>query len=313
MKRQPAYLAIEGGGSRARAALLHDGSIRVGVSVEGLNPVDIGYDEFAARLKMLTLPLLEPVEPPPSAIRASVALAGAGNREVRKACRRIVEEILRAHVPAVKVMVMTDVDALVESCLSGLDGIVLIAGTGSVCVAVKKRGRGRGRTRGKRRERFQVGGWGGYLDSGSGFMMGAALLMAALRTADGRQPPTVAVDLLCEDYGIDIGDVPERFLPPKRDEVAALAPVVLRAYQARCALARAVVRECVGDLVEMAVTAADRAGLGRDIPIFASGGLFRSPVIMRLFKRRITRHLPKAVVRNVSEPLINILELARKA
>jgi N-acetylglucosamine kinase-like BadF-type ATPase len=305
MDRQPAYLAIEGGGSRARAALRYGGCIRVGVSVEGLNPVDIGYDAFAARFRALLAPLLDPLDPPPSTIRASVALAGAGRPAVRERCTRIVEEILLARTETVLVAVMTDIDALVESCLSGHDGIVLIAGTGSVCVAVKHRG--------KRQVRCQVGGWGAYLDGGSAFMMGAALLMAALRTADGRQQPALAVELLCEDYGIEIQDIPERFLPPRREQVAALAPVVLRAYEAHDAFARVVVSECAGDLVEMAVTAGERAGLGEEIPVFVSGGLFHSTVIMRLFRRRVRRRLPGAEIRLIHEPLVHLLNLARKS
>jgi N-acetylglucosamine kinase-like BadF-type ATPase len=271
---------------------------------DGLNPVDIGYDAFRAGFETLVLPLVELLDHPPEAVRACMALAGAGSPAVAAECKRIAEKALRGSARSVSVTVLSDVGALVECYLSASDGVVLIAGTGSVCVAVRHVG--------SKRITSQVGGWGSYLDSGSGFMIGAALLMAALRTLDGRQTETAAVGLLCKSEGIQLEDVPKHFLPPARAKVAALAPVLIRSYEAGDVFARAVVREAVADLVEMAASAADGAGLKTAFPVFASGGLFRSRVITGLLKRRLRRSLPEADLHVILAPLVHILKLAHR-
>jgi N-acetylglucosamine kinase-like BadF-type ATPase len=184
------------------------------------------------------------------------------------------------------------------------DGIILIAGTGSVCAGRKYR---RGRMKAAR-----VGGWGGYLDRGSGFRMGFDVLEAALRAHGGVEPVNGTVKLLCERYGIKLERVPRVFLPPKRDRVAGLARIALEAYSMGDPFARITVREAARDLMDMVLAVKTKAGLGKRFRIVVSGGMFSDPAVARLFRGRIRRALPHARLHHVTNSLIPLLNLARQ-
>src|SRR5690606_18298443 len=109
---------------------------------------------------------------PGPAAALCAGLAGVGNATERG----IVEESLRRAEIAERVMVRTDGETALHGALGGGEGILLIAGTGSVAY---------GRAPDGRVER--CGGWGMVVgDEGSGFAIGRASLTAALQSVDGR-------------------------------------------------------------------------------------------------------------------------------
>jgi N-acetylglucosamine kinase-like BadF-type ATPase len=303
MKDRQAILAIEGGGSTGKAALCHGNATFVKVVHAGLNPVDVGYAAFEKRVRSLVIPLLDRLGDRRGEIRVCAALAGGGRPEIAAACRRILRRAIGPRSARTRIRVLSDLDAMVEYFLSKQDGIVLIAGTGSVCAGVKHRS--------ARVVARRVGGRGGYLDRGSGFRMGLSVLEAALRVYDGIEEEGGTVRLLCERYGIGLEGVARAFLPPRRDRIAKLARVALEAYGAGDPLAKSLVREAVQDLTDMVLAVKSKAGLDRRVRIVVSGGMFRDPVVRRLFRGRLRRALPDARLHHLTDPLIPILELAR--
>ena len=215
IKEQQVSLAIEGGGSTAKVALCHRGATLVRAVRSGLNPLDVGYREFEKRLRSLLLPLLKPLRDSRIDLCVCAALAGAGDPEVRAECTRILRRVIGPLSASRGIRVLTDLDAMTEYYLSEHDGIVLIAGTGSVCAGLKRR-RGRVTT-------ARAGGWGGWLDRGSGFRLGLSVLEAALRAYDGIAEESVMVRLLCERHGTGLEGLAGAFLPA-RCRVARLKP-----------------------------------------------------------------------------------------
>ncbi len=307
MMREPAFLGVEGGGSTARAILEYRGRVLARTEWKGLNPNDIGYGEFESRLRSLLPPLLGTLDSVRTPICACFALAGAGNPAVRRKCRAIITGIVREYGRCRYLRVISDAEALLQAFEGKRGGIVLIAGTGSICLGLRRSG---GKTVVAR-----AGGWGGSLDEGSGFKMGMALLKHALRTLDRLEPPSVSVDLLCRRHRISIAELPSRFLPPdptlKRGEIASLARIVLDAYGQTDPFARSLVRDSVARLVEMVAAVKKQAGLSDDVQVLASGGLLRSKIMWNQLRKRMKRVLPQVSLSKVTEPLVDTLEVAK--
>jgi N-acetylglucosamine kinase-like BadF-type ATPase len=93
----------------------------------------------------------------------------------------IVDRVIRELVPAENYFVLqSDTFAALASGTAGEGGIGLIAGTGTVALALGRRG-----------ERVLVGGWGWLLgDEGGGFWIAMEALKAAARDVDGTGPAT---------------------------------------------------------------------------------------------------------------------------
>lgn len=317
-----AYLAVEGGGSKARAALLHRDRLLARIESSGINPGDIGYREFERRLCSLVEPLLAGLKVglggsprrSPVSVSACLALAGAGNLPVRRRCRAIAGRVIRRHVACRRLTLMTDAEALVRTYLNERDGVVLIAGTGSIAMGVRHRGgSGSGRTRSEARTRVvRVGGLGGLADAGSGFRVGMGLIEHALRVLDGTEPEGVAVPMLCRRYRITLKDVPSIFLPPERSRISSLAPTVLAAHRAGDPIAASIVAQAVCDLADLVGRAIKRAGLLDRFQVYLSGGLFASPTFRGQFVKQLRKLAPGAVPQFVAEPLVGVLALAKQ-
>lgn len=299
-------LVIEGGGSRARAALAWDGKVAARCLPVGVNPNDIGPDLLKERLQALVIPLLGLPDRQPMRLRAIASIAGSGRPEARRKCRGVLEAVLRPRVLRLNLRVMSDAEALLGCFFNRRSGVVVIAGTGSVCLGVKH-------TR-KDRLKVRAGGWGSYLDRGSGSRLGLRILEEALRTLDGGEKRSSTFDLLLRRYGMDPGDIPGRFLPPIREEVASLAGLVFEASERGDRLAGRWVREAVSDLVDMTLAVAGRLRLGRKPLVVVSGGLFENPGFSAAFKRVLEHRLGSVSIRPVADPLAcMLLRLDRRA
>jgi N-acetylglucosamine kinase-like BadF-type ATPase len=316
MTVQTAYLAIETGGSKGRVALSMGSVTAARTVMMSLNPNDTGPAVFRRRLMTLLSPLLSPL---PSThgrgttrIRGLAAIAGAGRPQTLALCERGLKAILGRFSGDVRIAVMNDADALLHACLGGRKGrqkgIVIIAGTGSICLGVYRES--------GRRITARFGGWGSFRDEGSGSRLGLEVLDAVLRYPEGRPGARMLADLLTRRYGIGPREARRQFAPAgidrtaRRDSVAGLARIALDAYALGDRYSRRLVRRSVGDLVDMVAAVNGRVRLNRNGKVFASGGLFSSPIVRRLFASGIRRRLPGAQLTIVEDSLLLMLGAA---
>jgi N-acetylglucosamine kinase-like BadF-type ATPase len=288
-------LVIEGGGSKGRAALAWDGRIAARCLPAGLNPNDIGPECFRQRAEALLLPLLDLPGRPIGSLRVIAALAGAGRPGPRRLCAAALKAILKPRVKRFSLKVTSDAEALLDRFFYQRDGVVLIAGTGSICLGARHTG--------NRRVTARAGGRGFDLDQGSGFSLGLGLLDTAIGALEGRVDGAYAVDLLCERYGLRPDEIRRRFLPVRRDQVAALARIALEASSRGYPLPRRLVREAVAALAGMVRAVADRLGLDTSPDVVIAGGLFENPHFRGAFERALRRSLPSASLTRVEDPL----------
>ncbi|WP_028546287.1 N-acetylglucosamine kinase [Paenibacillus taiwanensis] len=159
------------------------------------------------------------------------------------------------------------VTALYSGTLGG-PGIVQIAGTGSITYGVHANGR-----------RERVGGWGYIIgDAGSGYAIGRAGLAAVFRAWDGLAAPTVLMPMLQQCYGLHtITDlIPMIYTESARQQVAAVAPLVLEAADVGDKAALEIVKEAAQDMGQ-AITALYKKGDGGPSPLLSESGELNVP------------------------------------
>lgn len=166
--------------------------------------------------------------------------------------------------------------------LGAADGINVVSGTGSI-------------TYGERRgARARVGGWGEMFgDEGSGYWIGVRGLHAFARRSDGRLPAGPLLGLLREHLGLaadlDLVTLVLNRWGSSRQQVAALAPVVVAAARAGDDEAARVLQDAGAELAVLVDTTRRRLGFRDDetVPVSWSGGVFGSPEVREAFTRRL--------------------------
>lgn len=254
-------VGVDGGGSGSRARAVAAGGEVLAEAEGGPAAVAPGEPGAAARrVAELTRRLLRSAGGHPPASALCAALAGAGRPEPRDA----VEAALARSGVARAVRVETDAAAAHRDAFgTGGDGIVLVAGTGSVAVA-----RASGRS-------ARAGGWGPLMgDEGGGYDLARRALRLVARAADGRAPPTRLTERLPREAGVE---GPRELITWSADadrrEIAALAPAVLSAADDGDPAAGRLAAGAAASLVAAVQAARRRCGAERPSRVALSGGL----------------------------------------
>lgn len=232
-----------------------------------------------------------------------VGAAGAAREEVREA----IEGALRSRYGSAQIRVRDDAYIALRASVPDGDGVVLIAGTGSIAYA--QRGN----------DGFRCGGYGYLLgDDGSGFAIGSAGIGHLLRSYDGR----VARDELSEALEAHLGarDLEAALQAVYRSPhpvgaVAAAAPVVLDVAQTGQRSATKIVQAqalALGDLLKSVIKRADL--IGSHAPIVLAGGLLQSNNLLTylLETRVLNEHPNMAVSKLAAEPARGALAEAQR-
>jgi N-acetylglucosamine kinase len=170
-------------------------------------------------------------------------------------------------------------------------GVVIIAGTGSVAVGYHPSG-----------HTARASGWGHLLgDEGSAHYIALRSLNAATRAHDGRGPMTILVDRLTEAVGVPkLEDLANRIYLEgwTAPEVAALAPVVLKAAEEGDEQAVVIVTEAGVELALAARVVIEALGMEKDtFEVVLSGGIFKgSPKMVEIIRQELGDVNPHAVV-----------------
>ncbi len=239
-----------------------------------------------------------------SSLAAARAAAGAGAQPLAAAAvgasgieadspvqslgQRLAAEALDLNLE--QVLVTGDEQTALAGAFAGDAGIVLISGTGSICVG--RNGDG---------ELHRCGGWGWLLDgAGSAMDIGRDGLALSLRMADGRCAESPLRQALWDALGVSLPhELKARVVDPAFGAAgfAALAPLVAAAASAGDPAAEAVLRhngEALADLVT-AVAAALR--LERPPLCCVGGAIEHLEPLRSWFDRSLAERLPGVVAR----------------
>lgn len=247
-------LGADIGGTSMRVAL-YDHATERGRSTGRGEPMRAGRGGgIAAALAALARPLLA---------RANVAradwfvigAAGAGGAAERQELQQAVANERLAW----RGMVVSDAELARAAAFGGGPGVLLIAGTGSIAIAVDDAG-----------QLIRRGGLGWRMgDEGSGYQIGVAALRAVGRMHDQIGPPTRLAEFLPAAARVaGIAALVRWSTTASVAEVASLAPAVLEAAHHRDEVALSIIHHGVEQLVALAAA----AGAG-PLPLALSGGL----------------------------------------
>ncbi|MBU1653012.1 hypothetical protein KKA00_12375, partial [bacterium] len=174
-------IGIDGGASRSTAILV-DASSEL-VSTEhgpGLNPLSLDGVEFNSRIASLIQKLLADYQV--GDVKGLCAgLAGTGNETVRLKTSAAIKQAAGIE----NVHVISDALAALWGAFQGKPGLLLIAGTGSICLGLDEQG-----------ETARAGGFGRVVgDEGSGYWISVSAIRKALWEVDGRGSSSTLPDM----------------------------------------------------------------------------------------------------------------------
>ncbi|MBC7314805.1 MAG: hypothetical protein H5T70_00035 [Chloroflexi bacterium] len=294
------FMGVDGGGSGLRV-ILADVALTIHGEAHGpaANPSTVGRERAAALIREAMQKALGDV--PPEQV-AAVGIGVAGAAASHSAAWLV--EVVRSVLPQALVVPSADYEIALVGALGRREGVLILAGTGSLVYAVNAQGHS-----------ALVGGWGYLLgDEGSGYWLGLEGLRAILEAEDGLRPPTILRNRLLPALG---AKTPRDLIPclygeaiPPIQRIAGLAPLVLSAAAEGDAAAYTIVERGAQKLAEMAHAAMRRLEMASPRMAFAGGVLSeRNPLSEALQRRLGLREFPRPLY----PPAMGAILLAREA
>jgi len=197
------------------------------------------------------------------------------------ACQLLAQTL---HLPLAKVDVTGDEFTAMRGAFPDGDGIVMISGTGMICLGRNIKG-----------QEHRCGGWGWRLDgAGSTFDLGHQGLQLSMAMADGRLPDHQLRKMLWDQISCDTAEqVKAWVVKPDCDVamIAALAPTVVDCAATGLAEAETIVTRSASALARCAGTVA--AVLGMDHPnlVGHGGGLTQLHHFRQAVERAVRQEL----------------------
>ena len=218
----------------------------------------------------------------------------------------IIRSIMRRIGNKAPVLVVNDALIALEAGAGDGPGIVLIAGTGSICYGRNERG-----------QAARAGGWGYILaDEGSGWWMRQRAIQAVMRQADGRGPATSLTSRVLAHFGVTDASMlvfEVYYHDPRRRLIAGLGPAVQASVDEGDAVAREIVADAAGELALAARSVAEKLEMrGAQFPLVLSGGAFRVVTsLLADLTSRVAEVVPRGQPRLLDvEPAMGAVRLA---
>ena len=291
------FVGVDAGGSRTIAALARGSEVVRTVTGLTANPNLIGVDAAAETIDRCVTLVLDGESP--SAI--GIGVAGAGDERVAAQLRAS----LSRSFPGVRIALSHDARIALRAALPEGDGLVLIAGTGSIAYAEIGEAT------------FSAGGYGYLLgDKGSGYAIGAAALrhlLAAMEIGSAKNAMLVelAAHLGANDRSSILARIYQSATPVA--DIAACAPLVLRHANRGEDLSAGIVQHAAQGLFEL-IARVTSASSKCALPVVFSGGLLRerSALTAQLEQCIAEAPLELCVLAVRVEPYIGALSEARR-
>jgi N-acetylglucosamine kinase-like BadF-type ATPase len=258
------FLGIDGGGTRTRAVIVSERGEPVGRGEGGSsNYHSVGLDGAFANI-------VAAVDTARSAAKLSsnqrldaacLGLAGCGTDEDRRKLAPIAARLsLAPHLCRVE----SDMLIAHAGAFECEPGLILIAGTGSVCFGVDRKG-----------NTARAGGWGPMFDDwGSAYDMGRRAIIHSLRAADGRSEPSLFSKRVAEALGGDLRAIAKLTATgDDRNRVASLAPIVFQSDRDGDYHAAAIITMVIEELAVCVEAVVKKLSFDEEIEIVVLGGL----------------------------------------
>ncbi|HJX91147.1 MAG TPA: BadF/BadG/BcrA/BcrD ATPase family protein [Pyrinomonadaceae bacterium] len=287
VRAQHSVVGVDGGGSKTEAVII-DSDLRViGEGRSGpSNPLRVGLTNAAAAVREAIDNACASAKIRRSDVEAAeVGLAGARRHELRERMREILLPLgIR------EIQVVTDADIALYGATDGAPGLVVIAGTGSICCGINARGK-----------RFCAGGWGPLAgDEGAGAWIARQALRAVAYASDGRGPETLLTEFACNYFHVSTADdlTTAIYAPTITNErIAGFGKDVVEAAKRKDPVAEQIILEGGIELGVAAVAVIRNLQMERErFQIAFVGGVFRASaeMITKPLKAEVAKVAPRA-------------------
>ncbi|HLY03797.1 MAG TPA: BadF/BadG/BcrA/BcrD ATPase family protein [Candidatus Cybelea sp.] len=291
------FVGVDAGGSHTIAALARGDELLRTIAGPAANPNLIGIGAAAETLERCIARVLEGESP--AAI--AVGVAGAGDESIAAHLRAA----LTRSFPNARIVLCHDARIALRAALPEGDGLVLIAGTGSIAYAEIGD------------ETSRAGGYGYLLgDKGSGYAVGAAALRhllteTELGSGENAMLAELAAHLGANDRPRILARIYQSATPVA--DIAACAPLVLRHAARGEQLSVGIVEHAAQSLFELIARITLRHPKPA-LPVVFSGGLLRqgNALTQQLEQRIAGASLDVRVLAARVEPCIGALHEARR-
>lgn len=282
-----AVVGIDGGGTKTHAVIL---DADYSVLAEGLagpsNPLRVGIANAAAAIREAIDQACEIARlRRTDLIAAEIGLAGARRKELNARMR---EALLGMGIP--EIVVVGDADIALYGATEGEPGLIIIAGTGSICCGINARGK-----------TICAGGWGPIAgDEGAGAWIARRALRAIAHAVDGRGPSTLLTNLACTYFHVsEPNDLSTAIYAPTitNERIAGFGKHVVEAAKAKDQAAREIVTEGGRELGSAAVAVIRNLKMEREaFQVAYVGGIFKSAgeLMLTQIREEIRRVAPNA-------------------
>jgi N-acetylglucosamine kinase-like BadF-type ATPase len=215
---------------------------------------------------------------------AEIGLAGVRRADLKE---RMIDALRSLGISSIQVV--TDADIALYGATGGKPGLVLIAGTGSICCG-----------RNARRKHACVGGWGPLAgDEGSGSWIARRALQAVAQATDGRGEATRLGESACHYFNVATPDDLSLAIyaaSMTNDRIAGFARHVIEMASDRDVVARGIVGDAGHELAAAARTVIRKLRIERErFQVAYVGGVFSAgELILEPLRTEIERAAPRA-------------------
>lgn len=275
-------IGIDGGGTRTRLVIIESGEELFRTESGGINYNSFSEQDIRSALAKGAECLQQQGFEPAECEAIGIGAAGVSNPKAVP----FLKEVLRDCGYTCPITVVGDQEAALAGACGAGPGILLIAGTGSVCIARDEQG-----------NHYRTGGYGHIIDDeGSSYAVGRDILSAIVKAEDGRGQKTALKEAVFSLLQIET--IPELIAyiydkdRTKRD-IAALAVCLTEEIIKTDKISAKIAGKTAEEMVYLVM--AVLAKLPRlEIPLFLEGGLLlKNREINRLFREGLAqRELP---------------------
>lgn len=261
-------MGVDGGGTKTHIALMnHAGKLKCEGFAGPSNPLRVGVETAVENILKATNEACDQG----GASRGDIVAATLGLAGVRRAdLRHAIRESFIKRLGIKNVLVVTDAEIALYATTQGDPGLVVIAGTGSVCLGKNQAG-----------EIAISGGWGPLAgDEGGGVGIAQRALHTVAKASDGRGEPTMLSERASEYFR---ASGPENLIvaiySPQVDNtrIAGFAQLVVETAQKGDKLATDILVEAGLELGLAACAVIKKLGLDHDkVPIGCVGSIFKA-------------------------------------
>lgn len=262
------FLGVDGGGTKTNVALMDESQEVVAEGSGGpSNPLRVGVETAVANIaKAIDQACDSGGVSRGDIVAATLGLAGVRRADIRERIRDSFATRFRVR----KTNVTTDADIALFGTTLGKAGLVVIAGTGSVCIGVNDEG-----------VKFIAGGWGPVAgDEGGGRGIAGDALHAVAKASDGRGELTKLSEQAADYFrASNVENLIGAIYAPQMDNsrIAGFARLVVETAQDGDKVAVDILRDAGHELGTAAAAVLKKLGLEkRKVPIGCVGSVFKA-------------------------------------